>query len=94
MAPDRGLQLVRDVGDEVVADLLGAGDFGAVIGQQEDVFLAQQGRPDLDDDGPLAQRAARQLELRSSITPSRRTRPSCPAVPGAPRCGPRTRPKA
>ena len=60
--PDRRLQFVGDVGDEVVADLLGAGDLGAVVGQQQDIFLRDHGRPDLDHDGSLAQRAARELQ--------------------------------
>ncbi len=51
-----------DVGDEVVADFLGAGDLGPVVGQQEDVFLRDHGRPHLDHDGSLAQRAPRQFE--------------------------------
>jgi hypothetical protein len=51
------------VGHKVVADLLSACDFGAVIGQQENVFLSEHRCPDLHDDGALPERAPRQLEL-------------------------------
>ena len=61
--PDRCLQFVGDVRDEVVADFLGAGEFSPVIGQQEDIFLRDDGGPDLDNDRSLAERAARQLQL-------------------------------
>ena len=54
--PHRGLQFMGHVGHEVVADLFGPGDFGPVVGQQEDVFLTEHGRTNLHDDGPLAKR--------------------------------------
>jgi hypothetical protein len=59
----RGLEFVRDVGDEIVPDFLGARDLGAVIREQDDVFLPEHRCPHLHDDGPLPQRSTRQFEL-------------------------------
>ncbi|GAB3543585.1 hypothetical protein GCM10027403_38010 [Arthrobacter tecti] len=54
---------MRNVRHEVVADLFGSGDLRAVIGQDQDVFLAQCRNPCLHNDGALAERPSRQLEL-------------------------------
>ncbi len=52
-----------DVGDEVVAHRLGAGDLSAVVGEDEDVLVAQGCDPQVGDDAGFALQAARQLEL-------------------------------
>ena len=72
-APDRGLQLVRDVGDEVAADRLDAALAGAVLDQREHQPAARAARP------ARSRAAARRPGPRditssvSRICPSRRT---------------------
>ena len=67
-APDRGLELVADVGHEVPADLLDPVPVGLVFGEHEDEPAAadgagQRGDPDREGGGPAAEARHRHLEL-------------------------------
>ena len=61
--PDRRLELVRDVDDEVAADGLHAAGLGAVLGEHEQLVRADGRHPDLQQHRARADRPARQLQL-------------------------------
>jgi hypothetical protein len=61
--PDRRLELMTDVDDEVAPDILDPSSLGAIINEQEHVVAAQRGHPGTNHDAPTPERTAGQIKL-------------------------------